>query len=208
MTVDAYPLHWPANFPRTVKGDRQPARFHRDGQPLTIAGGRDRILSEIRSFTRSGHKCRIDPDQVVISSDVPLRRDGLPASGRRMPDESGVAVYFELDGEAYCLPCDTWDRAPDNMAAIAAHLSAMRGIERWGVGDVRAHFAGFVALEHQPVPKWHDVLGCAPDVGPEAVKIAYTRARKAAHPDHGGTAEKFQKVQNAYAEWQLGGGYE
>ena len=27
MTVDAYPLHWPANFPRTVKGDRQPARL-------------------------------------------------------------------------------------------------------------------------------------------------------------------------------------
>ena len=202
MTVDAYPLHWPANFPRTKPGERQPARFHRDGHPLTIAGGRDRILSEIRSFTRSGHTWRIDPYQVVISSDVPLRLDGLPASGRHMPDEPGVAVYFELDGEAYCLPCDTWDRVPDNMAAIAAHLGAMRGIERWGVGDVRAHFAGFVAIEHQPELKWYDVLGCAQYADSCAVKMAYARARKLAHPDHGGTAEQFQQVQDAYAEWQ------
>lgn len=205
MTVDAFPLHWPANFPRTAPGDRQPARFHRDGRPLTIAVARDRILAEIGAFTRAGRPWRIDPDQVVISSDVPLRRDGLPASGRRMPEDPGVAVYFELDGEAYCLPCDTWDRVPDNMAAIAAHLGAMRGIERWGVGDVRAHFAGFVAIEHQPTERWHDVLGCAPDATPAEVSAAYKAARKRAHPDHGGSDEQFHKVQQAYAEWQAGG---
>ncbi|MFT7338162.1 MAG: hypothetical protein ACI92B_001491 [Marinobacter maritimus] len=205
MTVDAYPLHWPANFPRTKPEDRQPARFHRDGKPLTIAAARDRILGEISAFSRVGHVWSIDPDQVVISSDVPLRRDGLPASGRRMPDEPGVAVYFELDGDAYCLPCDSWDRVPDNMAAIAAHLGAMRGIERWGVGDVRAHFAGFVALEHRPAQRWYDVLGCAPDADPSAVQMAFYRARKRVHPDHGGTAEQFQQVQDAFSEWRAEG---
>lgn len=200
MTVDAYPLHWPANFPRTAPADRQPARFHRDGKPLTIAAGRDRILSEISSFTRAGRAWRIDPDQVVISSDVPLRRDGLPASGRRIPDDPGVAVYFELDGEAYCLPCDTWDRLPDNMAAIAAHLGAMRGIERWGVGDVRAHFAGFVALEHNPEPLWYDVLQCAPDASKDEVVRAYKAARAKAHPDRGGSEESFHQVQQAYIQ--------
>lgn len=205
MTVDAYPLHWPANFPRTKPEDRQPARFNQDGKPLTIAVARDRILSEIRAFTRTGRTWRIDPDQVVISSDVPLRNDGLPASGRRMPDDPAVAVYFELDGEAYCLPCDTWDRVPDNMAAIAAHLGAMRGIERWGVGDVRTHFAGFVALEHKPELKWYDVLGCSPDAAPAEVMAAYKVATKAAHPDHGGSDEQFHQVQQAYAEWQSGG---
>lgn len=205
MTVDAYPLHWPANFPRTKPEDRKEARFNNSGRPLTIAVARDRILSEISAFTRTGHTWRIDPDQVVISSDVPLRKDGMPASGRRMPDDPGVAVYFELDGEAYCLPCDTWDRVPDNMAAVAAHLGAMRGIERWGVGDVRAHFAGFVALEHQPRQRWFDVLGCDPDAEPEEVRARYKLARKRAHPDHGGTDEEFHGVQQAYAEWQAGG---
>lgn len=206
MTVDAYPLHWPANFPRCAESERGEARFNHNGRPLTIADGRKRIMAEIEAFTKYGRPYRIDPDQVIISSDVPLRRDGLPASGRRMPDDPGVAVYFELDGEAYCLPCDTWDRVPDNMAAIAAHLGAMRGIERWGVGDVRAHFAGFVAIEHQPTEKWFDVLGCAPDAEPDEVRAAYKSARKRAHPDHGGTDEQFHKVQQAYDHYVATGG--
>lgn len=205
MTVDAYPLHWPANFERTPEHERQEARFSKNGRPLSIADGRDRILAEIRAFTRTGHRWRINPEQVVISSDVPLRRDGLPASGRRMPDDPGVAVYFELDGEPYCLPCDAWNRVPDNMAAIAAHLNAIRGIERWGVGDLRAHFKGFTAIEHQPELKWYDVLGCSPDADAEEVRARYKAARKRAHPDSGGSSDEFHKVQQAYAEWQNGG---
>jgi DnaJ-domain-containing protein 1 len=116
-----------------------------------------------------------------------------------------VAVYFKLDGEAYCLPCDTWDRVPDNMAAIAAHLSAMRGIERWGVGDVRAHFAGFVALEHQPETKWHEVLGCDPSASEAKVRAAYKTARAKAHPDRGGSEAGFHEVQQAYEEFQKRG---
>ncbi|NIV38132.1 MAG: J domain-containing protein, partial [Anaerolineae bacterium] len=164
MTVDAYPLHWPHWFPRTDPAHRQRARFNRDGRPLTIADARGRVLREIGAFTRPGHTYRIDPDQVVISTDVPVRQDGLPYSGRKPPEDSGVAVYFELDGEPHVLPCDTWDRVADNMAAIAAHLGAMRGMERWGVGDLRSHFAGFTALEHNPDPDgdWPYILGVSP----------------------------------------------
>ncbi|BES72218.1 hypothetical protein RE428_32360 [Marinobacter nanhaiticus D15-8W] len=202
MTVDAYPLHWPANFPRTPESDRQRARFNRGGQPLTIAAGRDRILEEITLFTRAGKPWRIDPDQVVISSDVPLRQDGLPASGRRMPDDPAVALYFQLGGEHYCLPCDTWDRVADNMAAIAAHLGAMRGMERWGVGDLRTHFAGFAQLEHQPQQEWYDVLGCSPSASPAEVQSAYKAARAKAHPDRGGSDDEFNRVQAAWKAWQ------
>ncbi len=205
MTVDAYPLHWPANFPRTKPEDRKEARFKNGGKPLTIAAGRDRILSEISAFTRYGHPYRIDSDQVVISSDVPLRRDGLPASGHRMPDDPGVAVYFELDGKPKVFPCDQWDRVADNMAAIAAHLGAMRGIERWGVGDGKAHYTGFAAIEHQPAEKGYDVLGCLPDANADEVRSRYKVDRKRTHPDHGGSSEEFHKVQQAYAEWQNGG---
>lgn len=199
MHVEAYPLQWPTQFPRTT--ERQTARFHRDGKPLTIAQGRDRILAEVRAFTRFGQSWRIDPDQVVISSDVPLRRDGLPASGRRLPDDPGVAVYFNLDGDPYCLPCDTWDRVADNMAAIAAHLCAMRGMDRWGVGDVRAHFAGFAALEHQPQEKWYHVLECEPGAPAADVSAAYRILRARAHPDQGGTVDEFCRIQRAYEEW-------
>jgi hypothetical protein len=200
MTVDAYPLQWPANFPRTKPEDRQPARFHGGGKPLTIAAGRDRILSEISVFTRVGQSFRIDPDQVVISSDVPLRRDGKPASGRRMPDDPGVCVYLYLDGKPQNFPCDRWDRVADNMAAIAAHLDAMRGMERWGVGGGTAHYDGFAQIEHQPERRWYDVLGCSAQATHAEIVAAYRKARAKAHPDRGGSDAEFQEVNDAYVQ--------
>ncbi|WP_428398215.1 DnaJ domain-containing protein [Marinobacter salarius] len=205
MTVDAYPLHWPSRYPRTSPEDRRQARFHNGQKPLTVAVAMSRLRQEIDTYYTIAKPRRLDPDQVVVSSDIPLRNDGQPASGRRPPEDPGVAVYITLDGVPRVFPCDVWDREADNIAAIAAHLNAMRGIERWGVGGGTAHYTGFAALEHQPELKWYDVLGCDPDASAEIVKIAYNRARKAAHPDHGGTDEEFHQVQQAYTEWQNGG---
>lgn len=37
----------------------------------------------------------------VVSSNVELRRDGLPLSGRPEPHDPGVAVYFQLAGRPH-----------------------------------------------------------------------------------------------------------
>lgn len=45
----------------------------------------------------------------------------------------------------------------------------------------------------------YDVLGIAPDASPEDVRAAYLRAVRMAHPDMGGSAERFAAVADAWA---------
>lgn len=203
MSVSAYPLSWPLQVPRKAKPSR--ARFSQDGKPLSIASARRRLLEEIDKITKNGQPYRVDPDKVVISTNVRTRNDGLPYSNVREPEDSAVAVYFDLDGVPHCLPCDAWDRVADNLAAIAAHIGAMRGMERWGVADIRQAFSGFQALP--PVAgdapsAWWVVLGVAQGADFDTVRAAYQQKRKSTHPDHGGTTEQFKAVQQAWRQFQ------
>jgi DnaJ-domain-containing protein 1 len=95
-----------------------------------------------------------------------------------------VAFYFELDGEPHVLACDRWATGPDNIAALAAHIEALRGQERWGVADIRQAFAGHVAL---PAPEqWWQVLGVTPDATPGQIDAAWRERMANAHPDRAG----------------------
>lgn len=73
---------------------------------------------------------------LVISTNIELRRDGLPHAGRREPSDKGVAVYFDYRRRPICFACDRWDRIGDNIYAIAKTIDALRGIERWGSGSM------------------------------------------------------------------------
>lgn len=85
--------------------------------------------------------------QDVLSSNIELRRDGLPYANRPEPDDPGVAVYFMYDGEPRVFCCDKWDRVQDNMHAIGNTIGAIRGMDRWGVSDMLPRiFRGFQAL--------------------------------------------------------------
>jgi hypothetical protein len=55
-------------------------------------------------------------------------------------------VYFKLHGKDRVLACDKWDRVADNIAAIAAHIDAIRRQDRYGVGTIDQAFAGYSAL--------------------------------------------------------------
>lgn len=152
QTVASYPLHWPTGHPRTPVGERQIGRFDARGDGgLTLSQAIRRLMSQIGAFTRTGHNWRINPATVVVSSNVPSKLDGLPRSGANVTaiEDPGVAVYFHLDDQPYCLPCDRYSRVVQNAAAVAKYLEATRGIERWGVGDLRRQFAGFKALPDQ-----------------------------------------------------------
>lgn len=151
-SVEAYPLHWPLSRPRTIAHQRKRSNFHRRVETgssvvssvkwtkktgLTIADSRDRVLKELSMM---GAKA------TIISSNLRLRQDGMPMSAQREPEDPGVAVYFQLNKQPHSLSCDRWDRAADNLAAIAKHVEAMRGQVRWGVADIATMFAGFKAL--------------------------------------------------------------
>jgi hypothetical protein len=202
------PLCWPSWFPRTSRFKRTHGKFGKRAsgrswgrKSLTLAQARSRVLQQLGMFTRVGDCHRVDPDNIIISSDLALRNDDLPRSGQRRPDDPGVAVYFELDGKQRCMPCDAYLRIEDNMAAIAATIEALRTLERHGSQMFEAAFTGFDALpspDHLVGRSWRDVLDYYGDSADEA-KRAYMAARKRCHPDHGGTTDAFHEVETAWA---------
>lgn len=138
---------------------------------------------------------------VVVSTNVELRGDGQPYSGRRAPDDPGAAVFFKLKGKPCVLACDKWNRVEDNLSAIARHIEALRGQERWGVGSVEQAFAGYTALPpvgSSPGTSWWNVLGCAHDAPFETVKEAFRDAARKAHPDLGGSHDAIIAVNAAW----------
>jgi hypothetical protein len=88
MTVEAYPLQWPDGWPRTAFNLRESDRkFGGHVYGLTMGRARDQHLDELRL---PGAR------DIVVSTNVQLRRDRLPYDQRRIEDP-GVAVYFMLE---------------------------------------------------------------------------------------------------------------
>ena len=56
---------------------------------------------------------------IVISTNIELRREGLPDAGRPAPADLGVAVYFTYNGSEQCIPCDKWRTIRENMARLS-----------------------------------------------------------------------------------------
>src|SRR6185437_12281199 len=137
MMTEAYPLSWPQHVKRRTQAQRTRAKF---GKSMTRYnpdgtshyGGKDSLSVADAIKRLFGELDRLGARYVVISSNVEIRQDGLPRSNRREPNDPGVAVYFQLNGKPYCLPCDRYDRVADNIAAVAHHIDATRAIERYG----------------------------------------------------------------------------
>ena len=143
-------------------------------------------------------------DDVVISTNLELRLDGLPYSGQREPVDPGATVYWcDRSGATRCMAIDRYTRVADNLAAIAATLDAMRAIERHGGAEIldRA-FTGFAALLGPDADKpWHVVLACPAHASTDHVRKNYRRARSMFHPDRGGDAETFNTIQRAWEQF-------
>tara|TARA_B100001079_G_scaffold190327_1_gene164179 strand:+ start:9066 stop:9656 length:591 start_codon:yes stop_codon:yes gene_type:complete len=191
MAIEAYPLCWPAGRPRT----RRPERSRFD---TTLGLARDTLIEEIG---------RLGGTNLIISTNVPTRKDGQFYASAKRPDDPGVAVYFDYKGSQHCFACDQWDRLQDNVQAIRKTIDALRGIARWGSGDMMERaFTGFAAL---PDPgsaggeHWSTVLDVASDASNDEVRAAYRRARSAAHTDRDtGDNAAFHRVQTAWEQAQ------
>lgn len=129
-TPTAYPLAWPASKERTPARKRTDSRFNRRA---SIARSRDELFYELRLLRAT---------DITLSTNIELRRDGLPYANRREPDDPGVAVYFRLKDRDHVLACDLYAKVVENLRAITKTVEAQRGITRWGVVDLEESFAG------------------------------------------------------------------
>jgi hypothetical protein len=189
-----YPLSWPVGWPRTPVYRRTGATF---GQRASDGFSKAKVTM-LKAIARlQGELDRLGAGSVVLSTNIELRLDGLPRADRSRPMDSGVAVYFQLKGRDVALACDRWDRVEDNIVALAKHIEALRGMDRWGVGSVEQAFRGYEAL---PAPKnWWEVLGLAGPTGSrDDINAAWRRASSSAHPDRpGGSHDRMAEVNRA-----------
>ena len=215
-TISPYPLTWPPGKPRTPAKDRKFGRFGKRSPgrfgitDITVTQALARIKQEAGAYSPGSYYTRIDPAEMIFSSNLRTRRDGDPASGQREPEDPGVAVYFELDGKPQCIAIDTYRKVADNFAAVAAALEALRALDRHGSGLLEAAFTGFTAL---PAPdqvlgwSWRTLFNYDGSSLEEARRIYRQLVRKH-HPDAGGDANQYDLVLKGWkmAQEELGDG--
>lgn len=191
--IEAFPLYWPPGWPRAAHCER--SRFDQ-----TPGYARRNLVWEVQ---------RLGGSRVIISTNVPLRRDGFPyADGKPVDGNHGVAVWFTLNGDQQCIPCDRWDRVMDNMHAVELSIAALRGLERWGAqAMVKAAFKGFAQLPAPGANHWRNILGPNVETVGE-VEDRYRELARVRHPDTGGSESAMADLNRArdQAREELGHG--
>lgn len=192
LMIKSYPLAWPGGWKRTA--NREESRFRRqthvyqDGvkqrtgaRELSVSEANERVLRELRGM---------NVIEFVVSTNLVLTSMGTPRSGQREPSDPGAAVYWEKSGKSQCMAIDQYDRVADNLAAIAASLSALRAIERHGGAQIMERaFIGFMALPENVAKPWREVFHFAPDFRPtrEVIQATFLGLARMRHSDHGGS---------------------
>ncbi len=196
LTIEAYPLAWPTGWPRSRTRGR--SRYEVD-----FGRARDHLLTELKLFGAR---------EIVISSNVPTRRDGLPYAHHAEPADTGVAVYWiDRDRKPRVMACDQWVKTRDNIRAVGLSIEAIRSIDRAGAtGILERAFQGFAALPNPD--SWRGVLGYGPVDRPTAdeLKARYREIARSAHADAGGSDEQMTRVNLAFGaakrELEVAGG--
>ena len=218
MKRQPFPLQWPEGWARTRPDAREKSKFgYRNTGQVSLWTAMNTLQAELQ---------RLGAGNIVITSDLPTRNDGLPYADGRATDP-GIAVWFVVVNRAAgrteerVFACDKWRTPSENMQAIALSIEAMRGLARWGAGDVVSRaFAGFAALPPgsasgaptappEPVRRpWREVFS-VPGVFADHMKpselLAFVKHRyreqiAAAHPDKGGSPELAAELNVAMAE--------
>lgn len=158
--------------------------------------GVERVLSELGLLGVPNR------DDIVISTNIRTRLDGLPRSDQGEPTDPGAAVYWTKRGQKQpkCMALDRYNRVADNLAAIAASLNAMRAIERHGGAEIldRA-FTGFVALP-APEQPWQTLELATSRPSRAQIDEAHRRLAFLHHPDRGGDAHQMARINSARDE--------
>ena len=189
--TDAYPLAWPDGWPRA--NDR--LQDLPGGQRIKGTGWNqvvERLMRELRLLRAT---------KIILSTNQPLRNDGMPYMAKRLIGDPGAAVYFQLKERNFVMAQDRYWRLHDNIRSLALAIEGLRQMQRHGGGHMMERaFQGFAAL---PAAKtWREVLGFGSDFLPTtgAVEQVYRNLAKQAHPDVGGSATRMAELNAAVGE--------
>lgn len=184
----AYPLTWPDRQPRTPAHRRRSAKFK-----LSFGQSRDELLRELDLLAARN---------VVLSTNVPTRRDGIPYADARQPDDPGVAVYFDrrivpptgpASSRSFTIACDSYTKVAWNLRAVGVTVEMLEQA-----------FTGFAALP--PVraageKHWSEVLGVDPTRATrDRIRAAFHELVQIHHPDHGGDSAVMAEINLAFAK--------
>jgi hypothetical protein len=183
---EAFPLTWPITQPRTPPAKRRRSKFK-----VTFGDARSFLLAEVD---------RLGGYNAILSTNVPLRRDGLPyADGD--PGDPGAAIYFKMDSKPYVIACDSYESLRENVRALGLTIEALRTIERHGSTSMMEQaFTGFLALPPpRPLdPPWWESLGVEAHTPTEQVRAARQVLIEQHHPDRGGDHDVMAQINRAW----------
>lgn len=189
--VEAYPLAWPEGWARTPAHKRATYSQFK----TTFEKARQDLTAEL---------ARLGAKNAVVSSWLPLRRDGNPYAdqARRQIDDPGVAVYFTLRGRRIVMARDAYTSVHDNLRSIGLGVAHLRGLERHGGGTMMERaFAGSAALSAPDAFDPWAVLGLMPHATAEQVNFRFRELSRRHHPDvPGGSTEAFRRLNRARDE--------
>lgn len=196
MSAEAFPLQWPDGWPRTPDWKRESDnRFGGKVYGLQPGRVRDQLVEELG---------RLGAKNVVISTNIALRQDGLPYANQRAVADPGVAVYFTLKGGPLAMARDRFKTVVGNMRSLTLAIEAMRQLERHGGSTMMERaFQGFAAIAAPDWKKpWREVFGVKPDWSGDITALYREKARNR-HPDAGGSDTLMAELNVAYAEAKL-----
>ena len=167
-----------------------------------LGAARDFVINELH---------RMGARHIVLSTDIPIRRDGLFYATSAQPNDPGVAAHFQWRGKPFAVACDSYRRLWENVRAIGKTIEALRTIERHGASQLLERaVSGFAALPPgedagEVERPWWEVLGMPMLDGMSPIEIAgdpkhpmrtlmlkmaeaiYKVKVPEAHPDRGGS---------------------
>lgn len=208
QSIPRFPLEWPLGWKRTPYHQRQrrasfskTERTVRDG----VVSARNIAVGIADATTRLERQIEaIGGTAPTLSTNVRLRMNGQPDARNDVVVDPGAAVYFRFKGKAVVFACDRYERVADNIAALSAHIDALRRIERYGVGSLEQALSGYKALPADTAADWRSVFGLTEGASAEDVDREYKRLARQRHPDHGGSDEAMAHLNRArdyaYAE--------
>lgn len=179
MTIPPYPLAWPEGLPRTEH--KAASQFR-----TSLNGALENVRKSLAAF--GGDTGRKVTDVVITSNVAGISLDP--------PKDTGVAVWFEWDGERRCIAVDRYAKVQCNLQAIHHILEARRTeMRHGGLHIVRQTFKGFAAL---PAPEqWWEVLGVSQHAVADTINQRYRELARAAHPDSGGSTAAMARLNAA-----------